>query len=69
MTDTLPTYEIKVGDLIKNNDKRKPDEIREINVVTPYHVGYHSGARQCYISRTRIFSDGYKRSWGWNVIF
>jgi hypothetical protein len=61
-------YEIKVGDKIKNNDKRNPDDVREINVVSKEHVGYHSGARQCYVSRTRVFIDGKKRSWGWNVL-
>jgi len=66
--------EIKIGDELRDNDKRQKGRIVTVLDVV-YGVGpgqgfiyYHTGKRLATINIDRIFTDGKKRQRGFNLV-
>jgi hypothetical protein len=62
--------EVKIGDLIKDNDPRMPGRFRRVRRFEGHGViaegwGQNSEVR---ISLSRIFTDGKPRRTGWSLI-
>lgn len=64
---------VKVGDTLRDNDKRKPDRFVTITEVVTnagedHYVTYHTGKRTARILMKRIFTDDKPRQRGFNLV-
>jgi hypothetical protein len=63
---------VKVGDVIRDNDPRRPDKFVEVKFIrqigsTVYAI-YDAGRRHARIDTDRIFNDTKRRNIGWQLI-
>lgn len=63
---------VKVGDVLRDNDKRKNGAtvtvIAVVATVAGGYAMYHTGKRKVKISFDRIFTDGAVRAQGYNLV-
>lgn len=60
--------EVKIGDKLRDNDKRKPDRVVTVTGIDGDHALYHTGKRTARVRFDRIYTDGKSRQRGFSLV-